>query len=87
MATDLGSMWGKAYLAVQYIKGLGVETDYDKAAYYFKDVLDEGLLDWDSKQKLDEIYDYTTKFKEEFPQYRKWEGIYKDYEKSEINLL
>jgi len=42
---------------------------------------------WEAKEELDDIYDQTTIFKQENPDYEKWIGEYSEFENQQILLL
>jgi len=57
----------------------------DKAAKHYKELIDQGFFD--AKKKLDNLYDQTVVFKQQNPDYKKWEFDYNQFEEQEILLL
>lgn len=75
----------KYNVAENFELGRGVGQNVDKAAKYYKELIDIGFFD--AKKKLDHLYDQTVTFKEQNPDYKKWEFDYTQFEEQEILLL
>ncbi len=65
-------------VAENYELGRGIGQNTDKAARYYQQLISSNFFD--AKKKLDSLYDQTTKFKENNPNYKKWDKDYADYE-------
>ena len=72
-------------LGISYQNGDGVTKNIDEAANWFYCALENGYFE--AKEKLDDIFDQTEKFKLKHPEYKKWDKSYGEFLNQEIILL
>ena len=61
-------------VALYLQNGYGISQNIDEAAKWYMLAIEKGY--WEAKEELDDIYDQTTIFKQENPDYEKWIGPY-----------